>query len=256
MSVVFYAVSIGVCIPITIYLLMKNLPVDNLSLTLLTHLTAWPATLIGGLWLIKRPWRESYSIGFFSPRLLPAVITSCFGLSFLLNRLSSILPMPKLLEDMFRSFMDGPPWLVFLSLSILTPIAEELFFRGRMLRGFMANYSVKKSIWLTAIIFALFHLNPWQFFVALPLGLLFAWFVRHTGSLAPGIIGHFVVNVTSTVLLLPVAHLFGYSAETMGKLTHLPWEMVVMGAVLSLIGIYGCWYEFNKATACSSSEAK
>ncbi|MEQ1752232.1 MAG: CPBP family intramembrane glutamic endopeptidase [Prosthecobacter sp.] len=104
---------------------------------------------------------------------------------------------------------------------------------------------IKGAIWLSALIFALSHLNPWQGVVALTLGLLFGWLVLRTGSLAPGIIGHFVVNCTNTKLMLPACALFGHSPEVIKEATHLPWDVVSAGAVLSVVGIGWLWSELR-----------
>ncbi|MCX6853827.1 MAG: CPBP family intramembrane metalloprotease [Verrucomicrobia bacterium] len=145
--------------------------------------------------------------------------------------------MPKAFEEMFKSLAHGDPILSILSLAIIAPIAEELFFRGWMLRGFFANYSAKKSIWMTALIFGLFHLNPWQFLVAMPIGLLLGWLVLRTDSMAPCMIGHCVFNFTGVKLLLPLAALFGHSEESINAMTHLPWDMVAFGALLFGVGM-------------------
>ncbi len=242
-SAIFYAVTIGVTIPIVIVLMAMKKPLDQIMLVLAGQLVAWPAAMLAGSLNCKRPWRESYAVRGFSLRLIPGVIIGCFGLSFVLNRLASAIPMPKSFEIMFKGLADGDPVLTFLVICVIAPIAEELFFRGWMLRGFMANYSAKKAIWLSALMFALFHLNPWQAVVALPLGLLFGWLLWRTGSLAPGIIGHFVVNFTNTKLMLPVSALFGHNAETIKEATHLPWDVVSAGAALSVIGIGWLWHE-------------
>jgi membrane protease YdiL (CAAX protease family) len=244
-SVIFYAVTFGVTIPIVIVLMVMKKPLDQIMLVLAGQLVAWPAAMLAGSLICKRPWRESYAVRGFSLRLLPGVVIGCFGLSFVLNRLASAIPMPKSFESFFKGLADGDPVLTLVVISVIAPIAEELFFRGWMLRGFMANYSAKKAIWLSALMFALFHLNPWQAVVALPLGLLFGWLVLRTGSLAPGIIGHFVVNFTNTKLMLPACALFGHNAEAIKEATHLPWDVVSAGAMLSVVGIGWLWRELR-----------
>lgn len=242
-SAIFYAVTFGVTIPVVIVLTLMKKPVDQTLMVLVGQVVSWPAAMIAGLMFIKRPWSGSYAIRGFSPRLLPGLVIGCFGLSFVLNRLATTIPLPKFMEDIFRSLSEGDPLISFVAMCLIAPLAEELFFRGWMLRGFLANYSARKSIWLTAVIFALFHLNPWQALVALPLGLLFGWFVVRTGSLAPGIIGHFVVNFTNTNLMLPLGAALGHSAESLKEATHLPWDMVGIGALICVLGLGWLWRE-------------
>jgi membrane protease YdiL (CAAX protease family) len=202
------------------------------------QLISWPLTLYLGMVLIERSWSASYAINRFPFRIIPGLVATCFGFTFVLGYLAGLIPMPESFRDSFEGLQRGSPLMYFLAVVVIAPIAEELFFRGWMLRGFLANYSPAKSIWLTAVIFALFHLNPWQGAVALPLGLLFGWLVLRTGSLAPGIIGHFIVNFTTSYLLMPFALLLGHTTEEWSKATELPSDVVLAGAAIFVIGLF------------------
>ncbi len=92
-SAIFYAVTIGVTIPIVIVLMAMKKPLEQIMLVLAGQLVAWPAAMLAGNLKCKRPWRESYAVRGFSLRLIPGVIIGCFGLSFVLNRLASAIPM-------------------------------------------------------------------------------------------------------------------------------------------------------------------
>lgn len=237
-SGLFFVLMFGTSIALVVYWMMKKHPVDNLLLTFIGQCVAWPGTIMIALWLIRRRWRDSYSLGSFPMRLIPGIILGCFGLSFVLNRLATMVPMPEFFMKAFKSLSAGDPVLLFMTMVVMAPVFEELFFRGWMLRGFLANYSVKKSLWLSALIFALFHLNPWQGLVAFPLGLLFGWWLLRTGSLLPGMIGHFVVNLTNVYLMVPVCVFFGHEAEAIKAATHLPWDVVGFGAALGAAGLW------------------
>jgi hypothetical protein len=155
-----------------------------------------------------------------------------------LNRLATTIPIPEHFENLFRSLAsEDSLWVSLLALVVLAPLCEELFFRGWMLRGLLKRYSPAQSIGFTAILFAIFHLNPWQAIVALPLGLLFGWLAWRTGSLLPGIVGHFIVNFTGSRLLVPVGNLLGYSKKNLEDALHIPWVMVGLGGVLAIAGL-------------------
>lgn len=236
-SAIYYIAVFAVIIPVGVYMHFKQRPLDSMTLTLISQLVGWPLAMLAGVLISRRSWGDSFAIRRCPARILPGVIIGCFGLSFVLNRLATTIPMPDFFEAMFRDLMKGNPVMVFVCMAVLAPLTEELFFRGWMLRGFAAHYSRGKAVWLTAIIFALFHLNPWQAMVALPLGVIFAHWALQTGSLLPGLVGHFMVNFTGSQLMLPISGLFGYSAETMEKLDHLPWEIVGLGTLLAVIGL-------------------
>lgn len=87
-------------------------------------------------------------------------------------------------------------WVLFLTVGVLTPIAEELFFRGALMGWMMLRRFPRWTvILLPALLFAVMHLNPVGmlpiFFLALLLGYL-RW---ATGSLWPSVGLHICNNL-------------------------------------------------------------
>ena len=87
-------------------------------------------------------------------------------------------------------------WVLFLTVGVLTPIAEELFFRGALMGWMMLRRFPRWIvILLPALLFAVMHLNPVGmlpiFFLALLLGYL-RW---ATGSLWPSVGLHICNNL-------------------------------------------------------------
>lgn len=235
-SIIYYIAVFGVTVPLGVYMTLRKQPIDTLTLTFISQIVGWPVAMIAGVLISRRSWRNSFAIRSCPARMIPGLVLGCFGLSFVLNRLATLIPMPEFVEAMFKDMVSGDPLLSIFCLVIVAPLTEELFFRGWMLRGFAAHYSKTKAIWFTAIIFALFHLNPWQAVVALPIGVIFASLALKTGSLIPGLVGHFIVNLTGSQLLKPVGNLLGHSPEEIDQATHLPWDMVGLGAVCTVVG--------------------
>ncbi|MES2595140.1 MAG: type II CAAX endopeptidase family protein [Verrucomicrobiota bacterium] len=248
-SVIYYIAVFAVTVPLGVYMYLQKRPLDSLTLTFISQIIGWPVAMIAGVLISRRSWRDSFAIRPCPVRMIPGLILGCFGLSLVLNRLASQIPMPAFFESAFRDMMTGPPALNVLCLVILAPLAEELFFRGWMLRGFAAHYSKNKAIWFTAIIFGLFHLNPWQFVVAVPIGVIFASLTLKTGSLLPGLVGHFIVNLTGSQLLKPLAGLLGHGDQELEDATHLPWDMVGLGAVFAVAGFAWMQREMRRPTA-------
>ena len=83
-------------------------------------------------------------------------------------------------------------------ISILAPIFEELFFR-KLLIDRTIKYGPKLSIFLSALIFALFHGNLSQFFYAFLLGGFFAYVYIKTGKIIYSITLHAFVNFFGSV---------------------------------------------------------
>ena len=87
-------------------------------------------------------------------------------------------------------------WVLFLTVGVLTPIAEELFFRGALMGWMMLRRFPRWAvILLPALLFAVMHLNPVGmlpiFFLALLLGYL-RW---ASGSLWPSVGLHICNNI-------------------------------------------------------------
>ncbi len=81
---------------------------------------------------------------------------------------------------------------------ILAPIAEELFFRGIILRK-TAKISQNFAIFFSAFVFGFMHGNPYQFSLGFLIGIVFGYVTIKTGSLLPAIIGHMVVNFNASI---------------------------------------------------------
>jgi membrane protease YdiL (CAAX protease family) len=81
-----------------------------------------------------------------------------------------------------------------LMLVVFAPLLEELFCRGIILRGLLNHTSPINAIALSAAIFGIIHMNPWQAIPAFLIGLLMGWIYWKTRSLWATIFIHFVNN--------------------------------------------------------------
>lgn len=81
---------------------------------------------------------------------------------------------------------------------IFAPIAEELFFRGIILRN-TAKISQNFAIFFSALIFGLMHGNPYQLVGGFLMGVSLGYFTIKTGSLVPAIIAHIAVNFNASI---------------------------------------------------------
>ncbi len=88
-----------------------------------------------------------------------------------------------------------------LVIGLLTAIAEEFLFRGCIQTIFIRWTKSKHwGIWITAIIFSLIHMEFFGFIPRMLLGVFFGYFVAYSGSIWPGIWGHFINNGGQVVL--------------------------------------------------------
>lgn len=91
--------------------------------------------------------------------------------------------------------------IAFASAAIISPIYEEVFYRGFLYRWFRVKCGVSAGILLSSFVFMLVHIPTYN---TLPVnfltGVIFSWTYEKTGSIYPGIIIHGVFNGIAVVL--------------------------------------------------------
>ncbi len=190
---------------------------------------------IGVLFLILYAWKgpRYWSRDIFvkekkmRPGVLLAVLCMCVGtqminsfwiggLEFLFNQADkSLLPLLETVSG------DSSTFSMFLYASILAPIAEELLFRGYILRS-LQPYGKKFAVFASAFLFGLFHGNLLQTPYAFLMGLLLGY-----------------VAVEYSVIWSIVLHMFNnlVLADLLTRLTaELPLQIVEMINVILLGG--------------------
>jgi len=144
--------------------------------------------------------KEVFSFKLFNILILPSMIIAFSGVQYFLNEINihfeKILPPPAWFMELFSRLFDSDlgVWGGILRIVIIAPIVEELIFRGVIMAGFSRIYHPIFAIFFSALLFALFHLNPWQFPAAFTLGLILGWIRIRTGSVLACIAGHAIHN--------------------------------------------------------------
>ena len=131
------------------------------------------------------------------------VMVATIALGFCSDAIQSVLPqMPEQLEQMMKNLLAGDKlWVNFLLACVFAPFFEEWLCRGMVLRGLLANRI--KPVWaivISAVFFAVIHLNIWQAVPAFLLGCLFGYVYYRTGSLKLTMLMHFTNNALALVL--------------------------------------------------------
>ena len=130
---------------------------------------------------------------------------------------------------------------------IVAPLTEEVLFRGVILRGLLQRFSTVGAIAISAMLFGLIHLNPWQFVTAVILGCVFGWWYVRTNSLLPSLAGHAVVN-GAFVFSSFLPELNGFNTHTLpGKLQ--PVWLDLSGGLLLLAGLVVFWLGTSNSAA-------
>lgn len=133
--------------------------------------------------------------------LIAVGIFSTIAMAFAVEPVTALLPpMPEWLEDTMKSLLENTPlWATLISVSVMAPLFEEWLCRGLILRGLLQKSSPLTAIVVSALIFAVIHMNPWQAIPAFCLGLLFGYVYYKTGSLKLTILMHCVNNTMAAL---------------------------------------------------------
>lgn len=167
-------------------------------------------------------------------------------LSFLLNIIVSALVecLPQwMLDDYSQSvvgYLDNLPLIpLFISVGIIGPITEEVFFRYLMMKRIKNKYV---AIILPALAFGVAHGNIVQSSYATLLGLVFGYIYYKTQNLTTTSIMHITINSTS--VLLPAILATAGASESI-QFTNIP-VMIIASVLVLLLAAHIVYAKINK----------
>lgn len=171
-------------------LMVTTTAISSLLTILLFTLLRW--TPVSRNWLASRPWLVIVWVVLLTfGTILPA--------EWIYEQLQ--LAMPEQTVALFQSIMREP-W-GYLVVGMLVPVAEELVFRGAVLRVLL-NIFARRSHWIAiaiaAVVFGIIHMNLAQGLHATLIGLLLGWMYYRTRSVFPGIVMHWINNTVAYVM--------------------------------------------------------
>jgi len=98
---------------------------------------------------------------------LYGILSICIviAIEYLTHPIANKFPHLELFDEIYSDIFQIPNNIselifLFLSITIITAIVEELFFRGFLYKTLRRKYSIPVSILIMSVIFFLFHLNP------------------------------------------------------------------------------------------------
>ena len=137
-------------------------------------------------------------LGGFKMALVVSFAT--IAMAFAAEPVSALLPAaPEWFEQLMESMTGGNIILSFIAVSVFAPLFEEWLCRGIVLRGLLTRMHPGSAIAISAIFFAVLHMNPWQALPAFLLGLLFGYVYYKTGSLKLTMLMHFTNNTMALI---------------------------------------------------------
>jgi membrane protease YdiL (CAAX protease family) len=214
----------------------------GISITII-NLVSFGLVIFIGFKKSKQKFNEVFKFNKVSLDYWVAIIIFMFGFiivsSEIDNLLNYVLPMPAFLRDVFESMMVKQAFIVsILLIGIIPGIVEEMMFRGVILNGFQGNYSNKKAIVISALLFGIIHLNPWQFVTAFIIGIIAAWVYIKTKSIILCIYMHFFNNTISEIAIRyeETMSIKGFNTAYTEKVFQPIWFDII-GIIIVVVGI-------------------
>ena len=131
------------------------------------------------------------------------VVFSSFAVNIVVNNflclpiymlLDKVTPSEPYIHTGFEFFMD------ILLICIIPAMFEEILFRGITLAEYERIYGTKKALFMCAIVFSLMHGSLVALIPQFLIGLFLTYIVFKTNSVYSGVIGHFVINITTLLM--------------------------------------------------------
>ncbi len=208
--------------------------------------------IIYGFKKTKSAITDVFPLKLFNPLIILFTITFFAGAHILLDEVNlavnRLIPAPPWFWELFSNVLESDYgwWGAFMKVAIVAPVIEELIFRGLILYGLLKNYKPHTAIIVSAVLFSLFHLNPWQIPATLVLGLLLGWIMFRTKNILLAIAGHSLNNFMVLLTTTYWEQISTFSVFLMDKKD----KLILSGMVvlLSLILIYfsALWPKRNK----------
>ena len=144
-------------------------------------------------------------LGFRRIKISTALMTVLYTilispLSTLANAISMIF-VDNAVNEIAGDVLDVPFVVMFLIMAVFGPFCEELVFRGAFFRGFRKSGNIFGAIVMSAVLFAIMHMNFNQAAYAVLLGIMMALAAEATGSTVTSFIIHLIFNGQSVCLL-------------------------------------------------------
>ncbi len=138
----------------------------------------------------------------------------------------------------------GSSWQLLVVLGLLTPLCEELAFRGFILTGLLRGFRPRTAVLPQRFLFAVYQMNVFQLVPHFVLGLVLGIIAARSGSVLPAMVFHLVYNTLILTSILPAVERF--AEQHVGSV-----DSVMVGALRSLLtagctllaagGLYAFW---------------
>jgi membrane protease YdiL (CAAX protease family) len=237
-------------IPIIILAIVSDIPIHKEPLfRIIVSFGALISVLWFGIEKSKKEFGQLFSFKPIQVSLLIPFMLTLIGLRIVSSEVNSlvvaVIPGGEAAAQSILEFFQKDTYVFIVSAILVGPFVEELIFRGLILQGFLRRYTVRKAIVVSALLFAVFHGNVFQFTPALTAGLVFGWWYVKTGSLVSCIFGHAINNA---LIAFAASFVGAYFPQYEGPQFNPLWVDIV-GVILLILGIWLSVRLFSKGSA-------
>lgn len=160
--------------------------------------------------------------------------------------LNSFLPTPEFLEElhkgqyeMFEEYLtsDGVLLIGLFHVAVVPAFAEEVLFRGYVLRAFERSTGIIAALILSSFIFAAFHLQLTNILPLATLGATMGLLTWLSGSIWPAAVAHFINNGSAVVMAtyMPERAFADITPEVLPPLWMLALSIVFSGFLVKVL---------------------
>lgn len=110
---------------------------------------------------------------------------------------------------------------------IISPLAEELVFRGIVYNELKRSYRLPIAMLISALLFGLYHMNTIQGVYGFIMGLLLAYLYEYFGSLLWPVLVHMLANILAYLLT---------STNVVNSFIH-SWPVAIVCGIVTILGI-------------------
>lgn len=138
----------------------------------------------------------------FDKQMLPLLLFIGVFATLGLSRLILMIPLDGILgnySNVKETYEAGNVWIQLIMLGIVTPVAEELLFRGLVYKRLQIYYDVTVAGYISSIIFGIVHFNLVQGIYAFIMGILFAYVYEKFNNIYASIIIHISANIAAII---------------------------------------------------------
>lgn len=216
------------------------------AMMLLALLVANVLIIIASILIRGKGFKLPFRLGLPKGVLVKVTLLSMLAmvpLMYLVNIMTELLDLPDIMKDQFEA-MSLSPWAIWV-IALIAPVAEELCFRYGICESMLESRlkdKVKPNQWawitigVSAIVFAVIHMNPAQMLGAFAFGLFFGWLYMQTRSIWPVMLCHIFNNMLAVVIM----RVFPSDTKLM-DFTPEPWTLAGAIAGFAVVAVFCIW---------------